>query len=103
MLEKFLQAINEKKYVSVTFRAKEDGMMKTRKCVPFDYGESRKYRDGKNRFHFYDLDSPEGKHNLSILPTQVNEIQLLDEYFEPGDYVTWSPNWIIERDWGMYS
>lgn len=103
MLEVFLQGINEKKCVTVIFEAKEDGMPRTRKCIPFDYGESRRYKDGKERFHFYDLSSPDGKHNLSILPEQIHKIELLQETFNPADYVTWSPSWLIARDWGNFS
>ena len=103
MLEKFLQAIHEKRYLSVDFIAKEDNLLRNRKCVPFDYGESRRYKDGKDRFHFLDLNSPDGKHNLSILPEQVKKVEILDESFEPKDYISWTPNWIVERDWGVYS
>ncbi|MAC82771.1 MAG: hypothetical protein CL624_01415 [Arcobacter sp.] len=103
MLEKFLEGIHNKKYLSVDFVAKEDNVLRNRKCVPFDYGESKKYRDGKDRFHFLDLNSPDGKHNLSILPGQVKKVEVLNENFKPEEYVTWTPNWIIERDWGEYS
>lgn len=104
MLEKFLQAIHEKRYLSVDFIAKEDNLLRNRKCVPFDYGKSRRYKDGKDRFHFLDLNSPDGKHNLSILPQQVKKIEILDEFFEPSEYVTWTPiTWIVKRDWGVYS
>ena len=104
MLEKFLQAIREKRYLSVDFIANEDNLLRNRKCVPFDYGESRRYKDGKDRFHFLDLNSPNGKHNLSILPQQVKKVEILDEFFEPSEYVTWTPiTWIVKRDWGVYS
>lgn len=103
MLEVFLKGINTKKYLSVDFIAKEDGLLRNRKCVPFDYGESRKYRDNQDRFHFLDLNSPKGSHTLSILPKQVKRIETLDETFEPADYINWEPNWIIERNWGEYS
>ena len=103
MLEKFLQAIHEKRYLSVDFIAKEDGLLRNRKCVPFDYGESRKYKDNQDRFHFLDLNSPNGKHPLALLPEQVHKIEVLNESFKPGEYVNWIPNWIISRDWGIYS
>jgi len=74
--------------------------LRVRKCVPFDYGISRKYKDGEDRFHFYDLDSPDGKHNLSLLPEQIQNVNLLNENFDPADYVKWTPNWIVDRDWG---
>ncbi len=75
-----------------------------RQCVPFDYGPGARIKDGLDRYHFYDLDSPDGKHNLSILPSQLIEITLSGKTFEPHDYVTWKPiKWIIKRDWGIYS
>lgn len=103
MLKNFLEGIHKKRYLSVDFIAKEDNLLRNRKCVPFDYGESRKYRDDKDRFHFLDLNSPDGKHNLSILPEQVKKVEILDESFDPADYVKWEPNWIVKRDWGVYS
>ena len=103
MLNKFLQAIHEKRYITVYFTAKDSGMTKGRKCVPFDYGVSRKYKDGVDRFHFLDLDSPDGNHNLSIKPEQIHSIMFLDEYFDPNTYVKWTPNWIVPRNWGRHS
>lgn len=100
--ELFLQAINNKAILELCFDSIEKGKI-TRRCIPFDFGPSRRYKDGNDRYHFYDLDSPDGKHNLSILPFQINEIILLDETFEPGDYVKWTPAWHISRDWGAFS
>lgn len=103
MNENFVQAINEKKLVLLKFDSYEKGII-TRTCVPFDFGPSRRYKDGQNRYHFYDLDSPSSNHNLSILPAQIINIQILDELFEPGNYVTWSPiKCFLQRDWGKFS
>jgi hypothetical protein len=102
MKEVFLNALKTKKILTVTFTSKEKGTI-TRKCIPFDFGPSRKYRDNLDRYHFYDLDSPDGQHNLSITPNQIINITSSDENFEPKDYVKWTPNWHIERNWGNYS
>ncbi|CEN93695.1 hypothetical protein [Paraclostridium sordellii] len=98
----FLKAIHNKKIVNIKFNSKEKGLV-VRKCIPFDFGPSRRYKDNLDRYHFYDLDSPSGRHNLSILPNQLIEIEILDECFEPGDYVSWKTNWFIARDWGKFS
>ncbi|AYE33651.1 hypothetical protein [Clostridium septicum] len=90
------------KLVKVVFDSYEKGRI-TRVCVPFDYGPSRRYRDGENRYHFYDLDSPLSNHNLSILPQQIKSIEILNETFCPEDYVKWTPSWFLSRDWGIYS
>jgi hypothetical protein len=98
----FVVSINAKKKVRIQCNSNEKGLIE-RICIPFDHGPSRRYKDGLDRFHFFDLDSPDGKHNLSILEAQLISIELLDDEFEPGDYVTWTPNWILERDWGKFS
>lgn len=102
MKEIFFEAIKSKKIVKIRINSKDKGVIE-RICIPFDFGESRRYKDGLVRFHFYDLDSPEGKHNLSILPEQLLHIQITDKDFDPGDYVKWEPNWIYPRNWGSYS
>ncbi len=98
----FLKAIHSTIVVKITVDSKEKGIIE-RRCIPFDYGPSKKYRDKTNRYHFYDLDSPDGSHNLSILPEQLIRLELLDDKFEPGNFVKWKPNWFVERDWGIYS
>lgn len=102
MHDTFLDGIQQTKVLSVTFDSNEKGII-TRTCIPYDYGPSRRYKDGKERYHFYDLDSPDGSHNLSILPEQITNIELTENTFEPSDYVKWTPNWFIKRDWGAYS
>ncbi|MGV8086657.1 MAG: hypothetical protein ACP5N1_03430 [Candidatus Woesearchaeota archaeon] len=98
----FLKAINDKKIVTVEFNALEKGVI-IRRCIPFDYGVSRRYKDDRERYHFYDLNSPDGQHNLSIPPEQVITIVETGDSFKPEDYVTWTPAWIYPRDWGEYS
>lgn len=98
----FISAIHSKSFLSITFNSGEKGVI-TRKCVPFDYGVGRRYKDAIERYHFLDIDSPDGSHNLSIKPEQIVTLEILDENFDPADYIKWQPNWIIKRDWGIYS
>jgi hypothetical protein len=100
--EIFLQAINEKKKVKIKANTDERGLIE-RICIPFDFGPGRIDNFKTNRYHFYDLNSPDGSHILSILPEKLVDIYMLDEEFEPGDYVKWTPKWFVKRDWGNYS
>lgn len=102
METEFKDALDQMRILRVTFDSNEKGRI-TRLCVPFDFGPSRRYKDGENRYHFYDLDSPDGSHNLALLPDQIVSLELTDETFDPADYVTWTPNWFTPRDWGRYS
>lgn len=99
----FIATIQSKKLIKVRFISEEKGMIE-RICIPFDFGPwRRKIETNPDRYHLYDLNSPEGEHNLSILPEQLISLEVLNDSFDPADYVTWTPNWFIKRDWGAYS
>lgn len=99
----FIQAIHEKRCIELTFTTKEKGVV-TRKCIPFDFAPSSRAKDKTNRYQVYDLNSPDGSHNLAKLPGEVISIEILNETFNPADYVTWKKiDWHIKRDWGIYS
>ncbi len=99
----FINAIKQKKKIEITFDSDSKGII-TRVCIPFDYGPSRrKLYSNVEKYHMCDLSSPDGAHVLSILPRQLISIKILEELFDPADFVTWEPNWFILRDWGEYS
>lgn len=103
MKDIFLEAIHEKKQITVRFNSKSKGII-TRKCIPFDFGPSRRnLKVNPDRYHMYDLDSPDGKHTLGITEDQIISIEKSDLDFNPSDYVNWRPNWFIARDWGAQS
>lgn len=103
MKETFIQAIHDKKLLKVRFFSKQDGQVVTRTCAPMDFGPSNWANDNRNRYHFWDYDSPDGPHTLSLPPEQVREITALEEEFDPSEFVSWDPAWIVERDWGALS
>ena len=80
----FIRAIEEKKLVLITAETIESGHFQ-RKCVPLDFGPSGKPRDGLDRFHFWDLNSPHGAHKLLLLPSQLLDLEVLPESFDPKD------------------
>ena len=103
MKEEFVGAIHSRNKIRLTFNSKEDGHAITRLCAPMDYGPSTRAHDKSDRFHSWDYDSDTTRHTLSLLPEQVISIEVLPETFDPSEFVTWSPNWIVRRGWGQYS
>jgi len=102
--ENFIQAIHEKKLVEIKFVTKSDKSTRVRKCVPFDFGYSTRDKNKVDKYQLYDLNSPNGKHNLALEPEQLITLSILNETFNPADYITWDTiNWTIRRDWGVYS
>jgi len=101
--DKFLSAIHSKNKLKVIFLSKEDGRHINRTCAPMDFGPGRYTRAKSDRFHFWDYDSDTGSHVLSLLPEQVVSLEIQEQHFEPGDFVTWQTKWIVPRNWGKYS
>jgi hypothetical protein len=100
----FTAAIENRQKVLLTFASKEDGgAYQVRTCAPMDYGPRARAHDQSDCYHFWDYDSAEGAHTLSLLPDQVISIVVSDETFDPGEFVTWDPNWHHPREWGAYS
>ncbi len=99
----FIKSINSKSLVSVEFNSPDKGVISL-KCVPCDYGPNKKFKDGLDRFHFYDLETTSKNHSLSINPSEVINIEILEENFDPAKYVTIPhKKWHIKRDWGELS
>jgi len=99
----FIQAIYDKKKIRVSFYSKEDKEVIVRICAPMDYGPSRRVTDKSDRFHMWDYESDTEQHTLSLKPEQISDIEVLEETFEPSEFVTWQTDWIVPRDWGQYS
>ncbi len=104
----FLSAINDKRKVRVVFYSREDGKNIERICAPMDYGPSRRFNDGKDRYHLWDYFPDGGKkpHPIPLEPSQIISINLTDEHFDPAEFITWDVNkspWHYSRDWGQYS
>lgn len=101
--EQFVSGIREQTKIMLTFFSKEDRSQLVRTCAPMDFGPSRRARNPADRYHFWDYDSDTRTHVLSLLPEQVISIQLIAESFDPGEFITWNPQWFLPRDWGAYS
>ena len=54
---RFIEAINQKKKVSVRFYSKADTGLLDRVCAPMDYGPGGEIQDGLNRYWLWDYAS----------------------------------------------
>jgi hypothetical protein len=102
--ETFLEAIDKRQKVNLVFASKEDGdSHQIRTCAPLDFGPRARAHDKGDCYHLWDYDSGEGAHTLSLVPAQVITIVATDQDFDPGEFLTWDPDWHYTRDWGPYS
>lgn len=103
MEKQFVGAIHSLNKVRITFHSKEDGAPLSRVCAPMDFGPSRRAHNKDDRFHSWDYESDQKNHVLSLLPSQVISIEVLDDQFDPSEFVTWQPDWFVTRNWGAHS
>lgn len=100
---RFLEALSEKKKVSVRFYSKADSGVLDRVCAPMDYGPGGEGQDGLNRYWLWDYTSNTGTHALGLLPQQIVDLQVLGDVFDPAEFGARPSPWFISRDWGSPS
>lgn len=100
ILAEFISAIHDKRKIRLTFYSKQDKSVIERLTAPLDYGPSSKSKNKDNRFHFWDYQSDTQNHTLSLLPNQIIGMEFMNENFDSTDFMSWIPNWTIERNWG---
>jgi hypothetical protein len=97
---RFIEAIHEKKKVSVQFYSAADNGVLDRVCGPLDYGPGGGIPDGLNRYWLWDYSSNTGTHTLGLLPQQIVDLQVLGEVFDPAAFGVTPWPWAIPRSWG---
>lgn len=106
MIDEFVTAIRSMRKVKVHFFSKEDSAVLSRLCAPMDYGPSRRAKSKDDRFHLWDFESDERNHVLSLSVAQIASLEVIDEQFDPAEFVTWDTGkspWFVARDWGRFS
>lgn len=101
--ETFLKALHGLHKVRIVFFSNKDKADVTRISAPMDFGPKAKEQPPIDRYHFWDFTNPSNPHTESLEATQIRSIFLLNETFEPADFVKWTPKWHIPRDWGRFS
>ena len=101
--EKFIAAIHGRNKIRLTFFSKEDDGNLTRLCSPMDFGPFKSAKTPVDRYHLWDHESDKKAHNLALLPENIITMDFLEETFDPSKFVNWNCNWLINRDWGIYS
>jgi hypothetical protein len=83
----FIEAIKEKKKISVRYYSHADSGVLDRICAPMNYGPGDLH-DGLNRYWFWDYASNTGVHALGLMPKQIEDLQVLGELFDPAEFTS---------------
>ena len=102
----FLDALAAKRRLSVQFFDRKGHRQLVRVCAPLDLGPLRGAVDVVDHYQFWDLEAKRKPYNLALLEQDIVKMTVLDEAFEPADFITWAfkPGaWRIPRDWAGFS
>lgn len=99
----FINAIHTKKKLKVQFYSEEDGSYIERLCAPMDYAVGKRIKDGIPRYWVWDFESDKTNHTLPLKAERIEYMIETSEAFEPGSFVSWTPDWVVSRDWGQFS
>ena len=95
--DSFRQALQGKNKIRITFYSKEDQHTLVRIGAPLEYGPGKSAKDRSDRLHVWADESVSGAQLLSLNPEQVRRLDILDEVFDPDDFI-----WFLARDWGQH-
>lgn len=98
----FVNAINEKKKIKMLKRDKEWNIVE-KYYIPWDLAVGKKnIKDKREKYWNYNI---EDKHTSPTNQEDVVKIIVLDETFDPADYIDWEGpyNRTVKRAWGIYS
>jgi hypothetical protein len=96
----FLKSINDRLIVNLTFRTVKGGVIR-RRCIPYNLGPHKRFRDKSQRYHLLVLKGPEKSHPVFLLPKQILKIEITGVHFDPISYKAWKPNWFANTLWNV--
>jgi hypothetical protein len=99
----FIEAIKERKKVSLRLYSIADSGIIDLVCAPLDYGPGPEPPDGVNRHWFWDNSRNNGSPILVLLPEQILDLSILGALFDPAGFTASHPTWKIPRDWSAPS
>lgn len=84
--EVFLEAIEKKKKVRVSYHEKARDIDLVRKCAPKRYGPIKRSTKNDDFYHFWNYEGEPNPHPMRLRPEQIHNIEMLDEEFDPADF-----------------
>ena len=104
--EIFVQAIQDKRKVKVTFFSDNDACNRVNLYAPMDFEQCDIEGVKSSRYYFWDFEKGTNGAPQILQPNQIVSMTLDKEAFNPTEFVTWDLEelpWFLERDWGQLS
>lgn len=99
--KKMMQAINFTSFINLTY-TDQSNEKRTIQCVPIDIKAQNGLSPSRTQYEFIAVNDVTSQH-ITLSDVDINDIQVLEESFDPGNYVKEKKQWLYPRDWGIYS
>jgi len=84
----FVRVTKDKRKVLLDYLDDKHKLNFNRLCIPLYYSPSRAEDDDSDCYHLWDFEGSVGKRFLALPPSQIVHIELTEQPFKPGDYIT---------------
>ena len=82
----FIQGIEQKKRLKLTFFSEKNLQNLLRECAPLHYSQGRIEGDDLDSYYFWDFEATKGSHFLSLSPSQIVAMELAESTFNIEDF-----------------
>lgn len=83
----FVQGINQKKIVKLTFFNEKQASNLVRLCAPLYYNQGQTEGDDLDLYLFWDFKRTKGNYVLSLPPSQILNMGLTEDSFSSEDFI----------------
>ena len=82
----FIQGIQQKKRLKLTFSGKENPQNLLRQCAPLHYSKGQTEGDDLDCYYIWDFEAAHGGHFLALPPSQIATMNLAEGTFKIEDF-----------------
>ena len=82
----FIQGIEQKRRLKLTFFSREHFRKLLRQCAPLYYSKGRIEGDGLDSYYLWDFEATKGSHFLALPPSQIVTMELAEETYNVEDF-----------------
>ncbi len=82
----FIQGIEQKKRIQITFFRRKNLQNLLRQCAPLHYSKGQVEGDDLDCYYFWDFNTAKGSHFLALPPSQIVTMELVEGTFNVEDF-----------------
>ena len=82
----FIQGIEKKRRVKITFSGRKNPQNLSRECAPLHYSQGRIEGDDLDCYYVWDFEANKGSHFLALSPSHIVTMELAEGTFKIEDF-----------------